>query len=91
MIRTTSNTIRTFAVAAAFAALATSAAANPTHRVIETLGGYAAGKALDAHQEAGKRLGYPPLMPPVPGATSPNHKKMIEEVERQKRLREQRD
>ncbi len=58
------------------------------HPVIDGVIGYGVGVAIEKHQEAGERLGYPPLMPPIPGAVSPAHREMIERIEREKFLRE---
>ena len=62
--------------------------ASAGHPVMDGVIGYGVGKAIEKHQEAGERLGYPPLMPPIPGAVSPAHREMIERIERDKFLRE---
>ena len=82
---------RTALAAALLASLGVTQAA-AGHPVIDAIIGYGAGKAIEKHQEAGERLGYPPLMPPIPGPVSPHHQKMIEQIERERFERElQRD
>jgi 1-acyl-sn-glycerol-3-phosphate acyltransferase len=58
------------------------------HPVIDGIIDYGVGKAIEKHQDAGKRLGYPPLMPPIPGPVSPHYRQMIEQIEREKFNRE---
>ncbi|NVK22676.1 MAG: hypothetical protein HWD86_09180 [Kangiellaceae bacterium] len=59
------------------------------HPVIDGVIGYGVGKAIEKHQEAGERLGYPPLMPPVPsGPTSDWHRQQLQEIERQRMERD---
>jgi hypothetical protein len=62
--------------------------AHAGHPVIDGIIGYGVGKAIERHQEAGERLGYPPLIPPTPGTVSPRHREMIRDIERDKFKRE---
>ena len=51
--------------------------------------GYGVGKAIEAHDEASKRLEYPAALPPPPfGPTSDWHRQQIREIERQRQERE---
>lgn len=65
---------------------ASAAHANPVlNSVVQWIGG----KGIDKHNEAAERLGYPPLLPPMPGTVSSRHKEMIKHIERERFFREQ--